>query len=310
MQKLYLNPVSDCIDKLNSTAENRVFLYGLPGSGKTVVLNEFEKDLHSKNIQALNATKTFDELNIIENKRLFKLYEICLLIKKIQAYIVNVYGDYVNEELIFFLKRIDNYLRQISYIYYVKDFKNLDSIFPSAILNNPETLLEYYLSHLDSRFGIKDIIIILDSFDKGTSKTYQEIYYEVISTYLKTIMSISDENYEDKVGEKTDVVKVNYNENVDVMFEIIDRFIITNNLHKGDFSKRIRFLLDSKDMALLIEKTNGNLFDILRAVRFIYTKTSIISPSFFKNVLFTYIDEEINKPQVITGMVVPKRKLL
>lgn len=310
MQKLYLNPVSDCIDKLNSTAENRVFLYGLPGSGKTVVLNEFEKDLHSKNIPALNATKTFDELNIIENKRLFKLYEICLLIKKIQAYIVNVYGDYVNEELIFFLKRIDNYLRQISYIYYVKDFKNLDSIFPSAILNNPETLLEYYLSHLDSRFGIKDIIIILDSFDKGTSKTYQEIYYEVISTYLKTIMSISDENYEDKVGEKTDVVKVNYNENVDVMFEIIDRFIITNNLHKGDFSKRIRFLLDSKDMDLLIEKTNGNLFDILRAVRFIYTKTSIISSSFFKNVLFTYIDEEINKPQVITGMVVPKRKLL
>ena len=187
MQKLYLNPVSDCIDKLNSTAENRVFLYGLPGSGKTVVLNEFEKDLHSKNIPALNATKTFDELNIIENKRLFKLYEICLLIKKIQAYIVNVYGDYVNEELIFFLKRIDNYLRQISYIYYVKDFKNLDSIFPSAILNNPETLLEYYLSHLDSRFGIKDIIIIFDSFDKGTSKTYQEIYYEVISTYLKTI---------------------------------------------------------------------------------------------------------------------------
>lgn len=310
MQKLYLNPVSDCIDKLNSTAENRVFLYGLPGSGKTVVLNEFEKDLHSKNIQALNATKTFDELNIIENKRLFKLYEICLLIKKIQAYIVNVYGDYVNEELIFFLKRIDNYLRQISYIYYVKDFKNLDSIFSSTILNNPETLLEYYLSHLDSRFGIKDIIIILDSFDKGTSKTYQEIYYEVISTYLKTIMSISDENYKDKVGEKTDVVKVNYNENVDVMFEIIDRFIITNNLHKGDFSKRIRFLLDSKDMTLLIEKTNGNLFDILRAVRFVYTKTSIISSSFFKNVLFTYIDEEINKPQVITGMVVPKRKLL
>lgn len=310
MQKLYLNPVSDCIDKLNSTAENRVFLYGLPGSGKTVVLNEFEKDLHSKNIQVLNATKTFDELNIIENKRLFKLYEICLLIKKIQAYIVNVYGDYVNEELIFFLKRIDNYLRQISYIYYVKDFKNLDSIFSSTILNNPETLLEYYLSHLDSRLGIKDIIIILDSFDKGTSKTYQEIYYEVISTYLKTIMSISDENYEDKVGEKTDVVKVNYNENVDVMFEIIDRFIITNNLHKGDFSKRIRFLLDSKDMALLIEKTNGNLFDILRAVRFVYTKTSIISSSFFKNVLFTYIDEEINKPQVITGMVVPKRKLL
>lgn len=310
MQKLYLNPVSDCIDKLNSTAENRVFLYGLPGSGKTVVLNEFEKDLHSKNIQALNATKTFDELNIIENKRLFKLYEICLLIKKIQAYIVNVYGDYVNEELIFFLKRIDNYLRQIFYTYYVKDFKNLDSIFSSAILNNPETLLEYYLSHLDSRLGIKDIIIILDSFDKGTSRTYQEIYYEVISTYLKTIMSISDENYEDKVGEKTDVVKVNYNENVDVMFEIIDRFIITNNLHKGDFSKRIRFLLDSKDMALLIEKTNGNLFDILRAVRFIYTKTSIISSSFFKNVLFTYIDEEINKPQVITGMVVPKRKLL
>lgn len=310
MQKLYLNPVSDCIDKLNSTAENRVFLYGLPGSGKTVVLNEFEKDLHSKNIQALNATKTFDELNIIENKRLFKLYEICLLIKKIQAYIVNVYGDYVNEELIFFLKRIDNYLRQISYIYYVKDFKNLDSIFSSTILNNPETLLEYYLSHLDSRLGIKDIIIILDSFDKGTSKTYQEIYYEVISTYLKTIMSISDENYKDKVGEKTDVVKVNYNENVDVMFEIIDRFIITNNLHKGDFSKRIRFLLDSKDMTLLIEKTNGNLFDILRAVRFVYTKTSIISSSFFKNVLFTYIDEEINKPQVITGMVVPKRKLL
>lgn len=310
MQKLYLNPVSDCIDKLNSTAENRVFLYGLPGSGKTVVLNEFEKDLHSKNIQALNATKTFDELNIIENKRLFKLYEICLLIKKIQAYIVNVYGDYVNEELIFFLKRIDNYLRQISYIYYVKDFKNLDSIFSSTILNNPETLLEYYLSHLDSRLGIKDIIIILDSFDKGTSKTYQEIYYEVISTYLKTIMSISDENYEDKVGEKTGIVKVNYNENVDVMFEIIDRFIITNNLHKGDFSKRIRFLLDSKDMTLLIEKTNGNLFDILRAVRFVYTKTSIISSSFFKNVLFTYIDEEINKPQVITGMVVPKRKLL
>lgn len=310
MQKLYLNPVSDCIDKLNSTAENRVFLYGLPGSGKTVVLNEFEKDLHSKNIQVLNATKTFDELNIIENKRLFKLYEICLLIKKIQAYIVNVYGDYVNEELIFFLKRIDNYLRQISYIYYVKDFKNLDSIFSSTILNNPETLLEYYLSHLDSRLGIKDIIIILDSFDKGTSKTYQEIYYEVISTYLKTIMSISDENYEDKVGEKTGIVKVNYNENVDVMFEIIDRFIITNNLHKGDFSKRIRFLLDSKDMALLIEKTNGNLFDILRAIRFVYTKTSIISSSFFKNVLFTYIDEEINKPQVITGMVVPKRKLL
>ena len=59
----------------------------------------------------------------------------------------------------------------------------------------------------------------------------------------------------------------------------------------------------------MIEKTNGNLFDMLNSVRYLYRHIDELSKETYQLFVLNYIDKVINKEPIISGIISQKRTL-
>lgn len=59
----------------------------------------------------------------------------------------------------------------------------------------------------------------------------------------------------------------------------------------------------------MIKKTNGNLFDMISAVKHLCNNVEILNIDEYSSFMLNYIDNEINKDPLLTGMIIPERKL-
>jgi len=180
-------------------------------------------------------------------------------------------------------------------------------------------LIEDSLIILSEKLDIKTISLIIDNFDAigDCSKRYQEFIYNKLRDYLKLIMVISDkdvvedETVINKLGEENKIIKLNYSKDVEVVTEILSREAcnILMSTGKLDFRYFLRNILNEETILLMITKTNGNLFKMLEAIRMLYRNIYNLNPIEYQSFILNYIDEEINKDSLVSGIVMPKRIL-
>jgi len=62
--KIYLEPVNKVINKINSTAKDSIILLGYPGTGKSLILDEYQKNSNFKNIIINGSLQNFEYIFI------------------------------------------------------------------------------------------------------------------------------------------------------------------------------------------------------------------------------------------------------
>ena len=184
----------------------------------------------------------------------------------------------------------------------------------------PELLIDNLLDLMVNSLRVENITLVLDNFDRiGTSSIkYQTFIYERLKSYFNLIMAISDENSinnTEKINSlkvNNEIINVDYSADVDSVIEILDKEshkILRTKLTNYDFRYRLRFVLDKNTIAMMIEKTNGNLFDMLSALRVLYRNIPKLKKEEYGLFILNYIDKEINKSPYLSGIVLPKRTL-
>ena len=186
-----------------------------------------------------------------------------IIIQKIIIYIKNNYLDAYVNHFIFFNDRISNIQKDIVAMYslgkYSIDGTNIDKI----MLNNPEILLEEFLTNVMKYLNYRDITLIIDNFDveKPYTRLYQTYMYELLKD-INTVKRILDESMADKQNKKI-------------------------------ISRRICFTFSDSTIENLINKTNGNLFAMMLAIKIFFEQINEFEPSIYDERLMAIVDENL-----------------
>lgn len=316
---LLKNSINDNINPVIEVASNTnkdILLVGAKGFGKTTVLNDA---LNNNERLMINGSVVASEYFFIRETEIFNLYHTCLIIKKILLYVKSKFLDKYIENFAFFEIYIDSIMQQISFMNMTGIYKKNTNLINEGICDKPEMLLDELLGMMSKNLDIQDFILIIDDFDKVgySSQRYQEFIYERIKNYLQVILSISDDKVvNDQVvlesfSATNEIIKLDYSCDIEMVKEILDKEVhnILSKRKYYDFRYRLRFVLSDETILLMIEKTKGNLFDMLQAIRKLYNHIDELDINDWNSYIIDYIDREINKSPVISGIIVPKRTL-
>lgn len=307
------NPI---IDLLNKTDKD-IMLIGGRGTGKTILLNDALEN-SANNILIDGTLKNGDGL-FLKTTNLYNLYQTCLIIQKIILNIKKYYSEKYINDFVFFEAYIDNLMKQIYFIsmtdLYDKGLKSINQ----NLLNEPEILLDELLNIMSKKLDIKDLTVVIDDFDvvEGSSQRYQKFFYNRIKSYLRLIITVSDKeviNNDELLqgfSNENEIIKLDYSKNVLTVREILNEEIYNNFIKTRllPMKYNLYFVLSDDTIELMIKKTKGNLFDMLTAIRYLYSNIEKLDRSEYSTFLLDYIDGEINKNPILTGIVVPERKL-
>ena len=252
---IYTKPLLEVIDKIKKINDNNIFLCGKDGTGKTTIVNYL-----TKGEQYINISLLYEEKRNYLNNKIYNLYYITLIISKIIDGILRKYNDLENDLNKFQIKieKISNYL-EVYYLAY-KQFAflyNKPAINPN-ILNNPSLLVKELYELLKDKINLQEITFIIDDFDLiKINGNYESTIYNSLNSYFKVIYVIN--NY-DKLKNKTNIVEVDYTNDINNIVTILDKYTMYKGLIPWDeFNTRINFLLTKEDIEDLIKKTNGNI---------------------------------------------------
>lgn len=310
-----MNNEKDIIDTIKKSDKD-IFVVGTRGIGKTTTLNDVLNKENDKFI--INGTLNDMEYILLRDRNISDLYYICLTIKKIIIYLKERYTEKYISEFIFFEIYIDSILKQIYFMFMTDTYKNDTNLINGDVYNTPEVLLDEFLGLLSKKMDIKDLVLVIDKFDEigGSSQMYQEFIYNKLKSYLRLIMTISDkkvvnnDNSLNEFSKDNEIVKLDYSMDIESVKEILDKEIkrsfIRNNL---GMQYNLSFVLSDETIELMIKKTNGNLFDMLNAIRYLYYHIKELNKNEYDVYIIDYIDNVINRNPIFTGIIIPERKL-
>ena len=163
---------------------------------------------------------------------------------------------------------------------------------------------------------MQNVTIMLDNFDvigygDVPNLHYQKYMYNLLKDYTRLIITVSDERILNSTEEKTrlsndnSLIEVNYSKKINDVKEIID-VNLSMGRHK---SERIGLLLSNETIMLMIEKTNGNLFDVLKTIREFYRNINNLNKEEYDAFVLNYIDNVINRSPIFTGHIKRERRL-
>lgn len=295
---IYKEPVIDVINKIMTSAKDVTFLMGGTGTGKTVVLNEL-----INNYNVIDGTIKMGEYKYIHDSEVFRLYHVCLIIKKILNYFNNR-----NTKLILLDDYLNNIFKKIKLMAMINSYEEKNKLIDPSLLCNPENLLLDFLSLLD----IDEIKLVIDNFDSVGygSKFYQMTIYEIFKERIKLITTISDEevlNNEDrkeKLKSHGDLIELKYTKDLETIKKILVGFGKENRPIYN-----IRFFLTDKEIEEMINKSNGNLFLIQKVVDYLYKNLANLNNMEYSKYINDYLDQEINRDSQVSGIIMPVRKL-
>lgn len=295
-----------------------IIVAGEIGVGKTYLLDKMF-DYNKNELMMVNGTLTSDELIILLDFKLYDLFNVCLIIKRILDNVKKHHLALYLEHFSRFENYVDNIITRINAIYITGLYKNAQNIVNDQLYDCPEILLEDFLSFLMEKLDIKTVYLLVDSFDKvgDSSALYQKLIYEKLRKYMTVIMAISDsdivndDNKLEKFKSSNEVIKLEYSKNVNVVAEILDEEIFKYYQRRriSDKAFKIKDILSDEVILIMIEKTNGNLFDLFSVIRALCDKKSKLLENEYESFVLNYIDNEINVSPVISGRIIPKRTL-
>jgi len=306
-------PVKEVIGRIENDFYSDIILAGAEGTGKSVVLNEYVLNASDIKNPVINGTVDFKEYIEIYQKNVFELYHVSLIIVQMLLYIKRNQPDKYSEEIVSFADRINYILRyiQIMHVYQNYDLKKKE--IGNDIYNNPSILLEEFLGIVTKTLNYENVTVVIDNFDTfdGANQKYQTYMYKLLKKYMRLIITVSDsevlnsDEIKDELSKDASIVTINYSNDIAVVKEIIDA-----HFHDEYTYERVGLILSDETIRLIIEKTNGNLFDIIKALRYLYTNLSRLQPNQYDEFVIKYIDLRINKNPILTGHLKQIRKLM
>lgn len=304
------------INALNESDKD-ILVVGTRGTGKTTMINDLLQTDNDKVV--IDGTLKYTESLFLKDKDIYNLYQTCLIIKKIINDIKNRYEEKYIKEFILYEMHIDNIIRQIYFMGMTDIYKKGTDIINEELLNMPEILLDRLLNLMNKKLDLKDITLVIDNFDvvEGSSQNYQRFIYNRIKSYLRLILTISDKNVVNNdtllkdFNKDNEIVKMDYSKDIDSVRNILDNEVRNTFIRKQHYSMgyNLNFVLSNETIGLMIKKTNGNLFDMLTAVRDLYYHIKDLDVSEYNSYIIDFIDKEINKNPMFTGVIIPERKL-
>jgi len=106
--------------------------------------------------------------------------------------------------------------------------------------------------------------------------------------------------------EYNDIVRIEALKDVDVVKTILDSAMSSY----GYAHEKIDLVLSDETIAIMISKTNGNLYDMIRTIIVLYNKIyqEELLPNEYDIFVNNYIDAEINRNPVLSGDFKLERK--
>lgn len=313
MNKLFCDSL---INTINDTKKD-IIIAGLPGTGKTTVINNTLT--YNEDSIIFNGTLKDTEYLCLRENNIFDLYHVCLIIKKILLKIKKNYLDKYMINFVFFDIYINNIIKQIYDMSMTDIYEKETSLINKEIIDTPEILLDKLFSLISKELDIKVFSLIIDDFDKigEGSQRYQELIYNRLKSYLRLIITISDKNIVNNLEKMqefsidNEVIKLDYSNNIEIVRKILNEEVRNNFIktRKVSMTYNLYFILNDDTIELMIKKTNGNLFDMLNAIRYLYSNIEELDRSEYSTFILNYIDDVINKNPILTGIIMPKRKL-
>lgn len=298
--------------------DKSILLVGGIGTGKTTVLNELLNSSKNSEELVVDGTIKNGEYIFLKEHDVYNLYHTCLIIQKI---LLNIRKKYLNkfiEAFAFFDMYVRGIINEILFMNMTNSYKSSAFFMDKPLYEMPEILIATLLLLISKNLDIKDMALIIDDFDKvgESSQRYQEFIYKRVRRFLNVIMTVSDKEVVndavtlENLKKENRVIKLDYSSDLEVVKEILDQEV--NNILRSkkhyEFKYRLRFILSDETILSMIEKTNGNLFDMLRALRMLYSRIDELSVSECNRYILDYIDNE-NSSLLISGITIPKRVL-
>ncbi|MBE6156885.1 MAG: hypothetical protein E7161_03970 [Firmicutes bacterium] len=319
-KSIYLEPVNQIIKKLENTNKSNVMLIGNEGVGKTIVLREYTTRNSNPTNLIIDGTVDCRSIFSIADFKIFELNQICLLIQKMLFFIQTKYPDKFQGDFAGLEEKINYIIKIINLMHFYDNYTVKFNEIGKDIIENPEMLLEEFLEIATKTLSYETITIVLDNFDVvgGPSQHYQEYMYRTLSQYMRLVVTVSDSrviNNPERITdlEKTnDIVDVNYTQDIEIIKEILNSVFIQSSILSGNTKYRVSIdsMLSNETIALMVSKTNGNLFEILRAARGLYSRMGELSPSEYDAFVLDYLDREIIKNPILSGYTKQERRLL
>lgn len=317
MTQVGINEVNKIKNLINET-DSDILLVGKRGYGKTTILKEVAKYSDREKMLVNGTVKLGEEIFLVD-RDVYNLYHICLIIKKI---LLNIRTKYIPEYMNCFVEfeiQMDNILRQIGYMNMTGIHRRVTKLITEDLYSRPEILLDEILRLISKYLNIKDLTLIVDNFDEVdySSKRYQEFLYNRIKEYINLILTISDERVIDNnslledFSEDNEVIKLDYSTSLDSVKEILEQEVheILSRDKVFVLNHQLKYVLSDETILLMIEKTNGNLFDMLNALRTLYHHIDELDVIECNAYILNYIDKVINMNPIISGHIIPKRTL-
>ena len=302
------------IEKTNTS----IMIAGSAGTGKTYLLNKALQE-NDNNIFLVNGSVNYEEHILLMDSNISEIYHVSLIIKKIIEYIKTHYTDEYLSKFMLTENYIDSVLKKIKMMYLTGLYNNAKNIVDSDTYEHPEILMESFLNILLNNIDISKVFLIIDSFDKGNnaSTLYQRLIYEKLRKYMTIVLAISDKetiSSDERLNEfSTDnkILKLEYTKDIEIVSSVLDEEIMNYVRRFGNFKTLFnsRRLLGDETILLMIQKTNGNLFDMLNAIRYFYKHMPELTKEEYSPFILNYIDKEINKSPIISGIIPICRKL-
>ena len=307
--------IKEVIYKIEDSKQNGIILAGLPGSGKSTVLENYVQENNNFITPVIDATPQ-PSIFYLPNKDLNELYYICMMLKSMITFIQENYSKVLNIYLGFFIKKIDTIMFDLRVMLSTHNYNLNNTRIPKEYVNNPQILLEEFLNLLTHCLNFKNITLVIDNFDKehSSNNIYQTFLFNTLKDYLRVVVAVSDIknlNQMANLEKHNTVIYTNYSQNIDTVCNILDAHIMNGNLYlkKPPFNLRIRFIFNDADILKLIEKTNGNLFLMLHAIRIFYSVINYLDKDNYAEALFNILDRDVLIDPSISGIMPVKRKL-
>lgn len=318
--KIYTKPVDVVVKSINDCSYNKVFLLGSEGTGKSVVLKEFSNQNKNLSNPIINGTAMLDKYISIYDRDVANLNQMIQIIKVILNYIkVNISDQYY--AFYEFENKLSIISQVIDAIYMFSRYESKYNMLGKELCDTPEVLLEEFLSICTKSLDFETITLVIDNFDtygaSGPSERYQRFIYNLLSKYLRLVMTVSDESVLndasviDKLSCENDIVTLEYSKELSTVKEILDTIFISESIEKGNLVRlnRVGLILSDETVLLMIKKTNGNLFDMIRTLRELYRNLDTLDKGECDIFVLNYIDKVINKSPIITGDLKKERIL-
>lgn len=304
------------INALNESDKD-ILVVGTRGTGKSTMINDLLQNDNDKVV--IDGTLEYTESLFLKETGIYNLYQTCLIIKKIISDIKKGYEEKYIKEFIFYEMYVDRIIKQIYFMGMTDIYRKETDIINEELLNMPEILLDRLLNLMSKKLDLKDITLVIDNFDvvEGSSQSYQKFIYNRIKSYLRLILTVSDKSVVNndlvlkEFSKDNEIVKMDYSQDVNSVRDILDNEVRNTFIRKQYYSMRynLNFVLSNETIELMIKKTNGNLFDMLTAIRYLYYHIKTLDASEYNSYIIDFIDNEINKSPIFTGVVIPERKL-